>query len=121
MHSIEKATTKNALTAIVLYELSRLETLPFELQLEAATGLISAIQTLRMSQTHANASFHESQAAYYASQKRDALDKRIQAANQVEYTIASVMHSIYKAYEIEGLQNELIATTINWTRKTVSN
>jgi hypothetical protein len=33
---------------------------------------------------------------------------------------ASIMHCIYKAYEVDGLQNELITTTLNWVRDCIA-
>lgn len=121
MHISEKNVTKNALTAIVLYELARLEALPLATQSLVASELTVAITTLRMSQQHADAAFHESQAAYYSAQKRDALDKRNQSANQVSFAIASIMHCVHKAYSVDGLQNEIIASAIEWVKKTVAN
>lgn len=119
MPTSEKNVTKNALTAIVLYELSRLDTLPFATQSLIASELTAAIQTLRMSRAYADNAFHESQASYYASLKREALDKRKQTPNHAGFAIASIMHCIHKAYEIEGLQNQLIFTTIEWAKKIV--
>jgi hypothetical protein len=112
----ERATARNTLTAIVLYELARLETLPLATQSLIASELTAAIQTLRMSQVHADEAFHESQAAYFASLKRNALDKRNQSANQVSFSLASIMHCIHKSYDIEGLQKELITSALKWVK-----
>lgn len=117
MPKLEKNTARNALTAIILYELSRLDSLPLPTQFLIASELTAAIQTLRMSQAYADNTFHESQAGHYSLLKREALDKRNQSVNQVSFAIASIMHCIHKAYEIDGLQNELISTTIDWVRK----
>jgi hypothetical protein len=112
----ERTTARNTLTAIVLYELARLETLPLATQSLIASKLTAAIQTLRMSQAHADEAFHESQASYFASLKRSALDNRNQTANQVSFSLASIMHCVHKAFEIEGLQKELITSVLNWVK-----
>lgn len=121
MPTSEKTVTKNALTAIVLYELSRLDTLPPATQSLVASELTVAITTLRMSQQYADEAFHESQAAYYSAQKREVLEQRNQQDNQVSFAIASIMHCVHKAHAIDGLQNEIITSTIEWVRKTVTN
>ena len=116
MPSLEQSKTKNALTAIHSYELSRLEQLPLATVIAISSELTVAIQTLRISKEHADEPFHQNQAAYYSSLKRTTLERRNHVDQQISYSIASIMHYIYKAYEVDGLQNELIATTFNWVR-----
>ena len=111
---------RNALTAIMLYELSRLDSLPISTQAAIASELMANLQTLRMSSAYADESFHSSQASYYAAEKRRALDRRNQSTNQIGFAVASIMHCIFKSYEVEGFQNELINTTLNWIRKVVA-
>ena len=52
MPTLEQTRTKNTLTAILLYEISRLEQLPIAMQIRIASELTAAFQTLRMSQAH---------------------------------------------------------------------
>ena len=120
MRSLEQSKTKNALTAIHSYELSRLEQLPLATVIAISSELTAAIQTLRISKEHADEPFHQNQAAYYSSLKRTTLESKNQVDHQIGYAIASIMHCIYKAYEVDGLQNELIATTFNWVRNSIA-
>jgi len=120
MPSLEQSKTKNALTAIHSYELSRLEQLPLATVIAISSELTVAIQTLRISKEHADEPFHQNQAAYYSSLKRTTLERRNHVDQQISYAIASIMHCIYKAYEVDGLQNELIATTFNWVRNSIA-
>jgi hypothetical protein len=120
MPSLEQSKTKNALTAIHSYELSRLEQLPLATVIAISSELTVAIQTLRISKEHADEPFHQNQAAYYSSLKRTTLERRNHVDHQISYAIASIMHCIYKAYEVDNLQNELIATTFNWVRNSIA-
>jgi hypothetical protein len=120
MPSLEQSKTKNALTAIHSYELSRLEQLPLATVIAISSELTAAIQTLRISKEYADETFHQNQAAYYSSLKKTTLERKNQADSQVRYAIASIMHCIYKAYEVDGLQNDLITTTLNWVRDSIA-
>jgi len=120
MPSLEQSKTKNALTAIHSYELSRLEQLPLATVIAISSELTAAIQTLRISKEYADETFHQNQAAYYSSLKRTTLESKNQVDHQIGYAIASIMHCIYKAYEVDNLQNELIATTFNWVRNSIA-
>jgi hypothetical protein len=120
MPSLEQSKTKNALTAIHSYELSRLEQLPLATMIAISSELTAAIQTLRISKEHADEPFHQNQAAYYSSFKRTTLERRNHVDHQISYATASIMHCIYKAYEVDGLQNELITTTFNWVRNSIA-
>jgi hypothetical protein len=120
MPSLEQSKTKNALTAIHSYELSRLEQLPLATVIAISSELTAAIQTLRISKEYADETFHQNQAAYYSSLKKTTLESKNQVDHQISYAIASIMHCIYKAYEVDGLQNELIATTFNWVRDSIA-
>jgi hypothetical protein len=120
MPSLEQSKTKNALTAIHSYELSRLEQLPIATVIAISSDLTAAIQTLRISKEYADETFHQNQAAYYSSLKRTTLESKNQVDHQIVYAIASIMHCIYKAYEVDNLQNELITTTLNWVRDSIA-
>ena len=120
MQSLEQTKTKSSLTAIHSYELSRLELLPLATIIAISSELTAAIQTLRISKQHADETFHRNQAAYYSTLKKTTLERKNQVDSQVRYAIASIMHCIYKAYEVDGLQNELIATTFNWVRDSIA-
>ena len=120
MPTTEQTRTKNVLSAILLYELSRLDQLPLTVKVMIASELTATIQTLRMSQVHADQEFHQNQAAYYSSVKRNTLEQKNFSESQVQFAIASIMHCIHKRYEVEGLQNELIASTITWVRESVA-
>ncbi len=48
------------------------------------------------------------------------LEQKNQSDNQVRFAIASIMHCVHKGYEVEGLQNELIRSTINWVRECIA-
>ncbi len=120
MPSLEQSKTKNALTAIHSYELSRLEQLPLATVIAISSELTAAIQTLRISKEYADETFYQNQAAYYSNLQITTLERTNQVDSQVRYAIASIMHCIYKAYEVDGLQNELIATTFNWVRNSIA-
>jgi len=120
MPSLEQSKTKNALTAIHSYELSRLEQLPIATVIAISSDLTAAIQTLRISKEYADETFHQNQAAYYSSLKRTTLENKNQVDHQIGYAIATIMHCIYKAYEVDGLQNELVAITLNWVRNNIA-
>lgn len=120
MPTLEKTRTKNTLTAILLYEISRLEQLPIAMQIRIASELTAAFQTLSMSQAHTDQAVNQNQAAYFSAVKRDMLEQKNQSDNQVRFAIASIMHCVHKGYEVEGLQNELIRSTINWVRECIA-
>ncbi len=120
MPTLEQTRTKNTLTAILLYEISRLEQLPIAMQIRIASELTAAFQTLRMSQAHTDQAVNQNQAAYFSAVKRDMLEQKNQSDNQVRFAIASIMHCVHKGYEVEGLQNELIRSTINWVRECIA-
>jgi hypothetical protein len=117
MSDQERSSTKNALTAILLYELSRLEMLEPTTQVKIAASLLAAIQAMRMSSDHATDSFHQNQASFFAALKRDTLAKNNHSSYQVELATASIMYCIFKGHEIEGLQSDLIKTTLAWVKK----
>ena len=120
MPTLEQTRTKNTLTAILLYEISRLEQLPIAMQIRISSELTAAFQTLRMSQAHTDQAVNQNQAAYFSAVKRDMLEQKNQSDNQVRFAIASIMHCVHKGYEVEGLQNELIGSTINWVRECIA-
>ena len=120
MPTLEQTRIKNTLTAILLYEISRLEQLPIAMQIRIASELTAAFQTLRMSQAHTDQAVNQNQAAYFSAVKRDMLEQKNQSDNQVRFAIASIMHCVHKGYEVEGLQNELIGSTINWVRECIA-
>lgn len=120
MPTLEQTRTKNTLTAILLYEISRLEQLPIAMQIRIASELTAAFQTLSMSQAHTDQAVNQNQAAYFSAVKRDMLEQKNQSDNQVRFAIASIMHCVHKGYEVEGLQNELIRSTINWVRECIA-
>ena len=120
MPTLEQTRTKNTLTAILLYEISRLEQLPIAKQIRISSELTAAFQTLRMSQAHTDQAVNQNQAAYFSAVKRDMLEQKNQSDNQVRFAIASIMHCVHKGYEVEGLQNELIRSTINWVRECIA-
>ena len=120
MPTPEQTRTRNTLTAILFYELSRLDQLPLTVKVMIASELTATIQTLRMSQVHADQGFHQNQAAHFSEVKRNTLERKKQSESQVRFAIASIMHCIHKGYEVEGLQNELIASTITWVRESVA-
>jgi hypothetical protein len=113
-------TQKNTLSAILLYELSRLELLTTATKVRIASKLTVAIQTLRMSQAHADHAFHQNQAAHYSVIKRAELENKNQLESQIRFSVASIMHCVYLAYAVDGLQNELIASTLNWVRDSIA-
>ena len=59
MPTFEQA-QKNSLSAILSYELSHLDLLTTVTKVRIASELTAAIQTLRMSQSHADSAFHQS-------------------------------------------------------------
>jgi hypothetical protein len=120
MPTPEQTRTRNTLSAILLYELSRLDQLPLTVKVMIASELTATIQTLRMSQVHADQGFHQNQAAHFSEVKRNTLERKNQSESQVQFAIASIMHCIHKGYEVEGLKNELIASTITWVRESVA-
>jgi hypothetical protein len=120
MPTPEQARTRNTLTAILFYELSRLDQLPLTVKVMIASELTATIQTLRMSQVHADQGFHQNQAAHFSEVKRNTLERKNQSESQVQFAIASIMHCIHKGYEVDGLQNELIASTMTWVRESVA-
>ena len=120
MPTLEQTRTKNTLTAILLYEISRLEQLPIAMQIRISSELTAAFQTLRMSQAHTDQAVNQNQAAYFSAVKRDMLEQKNQSDNQVRSAIASIMQCVHKGYEVEGLQNELIRSTINWVRECIA-
>lgn len=120
MPTLEQTRIKNTLTAILLYEISRLEQLPIAMQIRISSELTAAFQTLRMSQAHTDQAVNQNQAAYFSAVKRDMLEQKNQSDNQVRFAIASIMHCVHKGYEVEGLQNELIRSTINWVRECIA-
>jgi hypothetical protein len=120
MPTLEQTRTKNTLSAILLYEISRLEQLPIAMQIRIASELTAAFQNLHMSQSHADQAVNQNQAAYFSAVKRDMLEQKNQSDNQVRFAIASIMHCVHKGYEVEGLQNELIRSTINWVRECIA-
>ena len=120
MPTLEQTRIKNTLTAILLYEISRLEQLPIAMQIRISSELTAAFQTLRMSQAHTDQAVNQNQAAYFSAVKRDMLEQKNQSDNQVRFAIASIMHCFHKGYEVEGLQNELIGSTINWVRECIA-
>ena len=120
MPTLEQTRTKNTLTAILLYEISRLEQLPIAMQIRIASELTASFQTLRMSQAHTDQAVNQNQAAYFSAVKRDMLEQKNQSDNQVRSAIASIMQCVHKGYEVEGLQNELIRSTINWVRECIA-
>jgi hypothetical protein len=120
MPTPEQTRTRNTLTAILLYELSRLDQLPLTVTVMIASELTATIQTLRMSQVHADQGFHQNQAAHFSEVKRNTLERKNQSESQVRFAIASIMHCIHKGNEVEGLQNELIASTMTWVRESVT-
>ena len=94
--------------------------LPIATQILIASELTATVQTLRMSQVHADQEFHKNQAAHFSEVKRNTLERKNQSESQVRFAIASIMHCIHKGYEVEGLQNELIASTMIWVRESVA-
>ncbi len=112
-------TKKNALSAILSYELSRLELLTTATKVRIASELTVAIQTLRMSQAHADHAFNQNQAAHYSVIKRAELENKNQSESQIRFSVASIMHCVHLAYEVDDFQNELIASALNWVRDNV--
>ncbi len=117
---MEHFKTRNTLTAILLYELSRLEQLSIQMQLLIASELTAKIQNLRMSKEHTEQDFHREQAAYFSLVKRNTLEQKNQSESQVGFAVASIMYCSHKGFEVEGLQNELIASVIDWKRACVA-
>ena len=120
MPSIEHTRKRNTLSAILLYELSRLDQLPMATQILIVAELTAAIQTLRMSQAHTDQDFHQNQATHFSLIKRNTLEQKNQSESQVRFAIASIMHCIHKGYEVDGLQNELIVSVMSWVRETIA-
>jgi len=89
-------------------------------QILIAAELTAAFQTLRMSQVPADHQFHQNQATHFSEVKRNTLEQKNQSESQVRFAIASIMHCIHKGYEVEGLQNDLIASTMTWVRESVA-
>ena len=118
MHAADQ-TKKNTLSAILLYELSRFELLPTSMKVQIASELTVAIQTLRMSQAHADHAFNQNQAAHYSDIKRAELENKNQSESQIRFSVASIMHCVYLGYEVNDFQNELIATAMNWVRDNI--
>lgn len=118
MHIVDQ-TKKNTLSAILLYELSRLELLPTPTKIQIVSELTVAIQTLRMAQAHAGYSFNQNQAQRCSATKRAEQEKKNHSESQIRFSVASIMHCVYLGYEVDGLQNELIATVLNWVRDNV--
>jgi hypothetical protein len=118
MHAADQ-TKKNTLSAILLYELSRLELLPTSTKVQIASQLTVAIQTLRMSQAHADHAFNQNQAAHYSEIKRAELVNKSQSESQIRFSVASIMHCVCLGYDVDGLQNELIASALNWTKDSI--
>jgi hypothetical protein len=120
MPPLQKIKKINSLSAIHSYELSRLEQLPLATVIAIASELTAALQTLRISKENSDKISHQNQAAYYLNLKMISLERKNQVGKQVSYGIASIMHCIYKADEIDGLQNNLITTTLNWVRDSIA-
>jgi hypothetical protein len=118
MHAADQ-TKKNTLSAILLYELSRLELLPTSTKVQIASQVTVAIQTLRMSQAHADHAFNQNQAAHYSEIKRAELVNKSQSESQIRFSVASIMHCVCLGYDVDGLQNELIASALNWTKDSI--
>ncbi len=117
---MNKQEQKSSVNAVFLYELSRLEQLPISVAVKVASELTVAIQTLRISKEYADLAFHQNQANHYAILKRDMLGKLGSQENQVRFAVASIMCCIFKAYEYDGLQNELIASTLSWVKENIA-
>lgn len=117
---MEHFKTRNTLSAILLYELSRLEQLSIQTQMLIASDLTVKIQNLRMSRAHPQQDFHRDQAAYFSLVKRNTLEQKNQSESQVGFAVASIMYCIHKSFEVEGLQNELIASVIDWKRACIA-
>ena len=115
-----KQANRNTLSAILMYELSRLEALPMAARVQIATELTAAIQALRISQANTNGDSYQDQAAHYSGVKRATFQQKNQSENQVRFAIASVMYCRHEAYVIDGLQNELIVSTLNWVRDSIT-
>jgi hypothetical protein len=117
---MEHFKTRNTLTAILLYELSRIEQLPIQTQMLIASDLTAKIQNLRMSKAQSEQDFHRDQAAYFSLVKRNTLEQKNQLESQVSFAVASIMHCIHKGFEVEGLLNELITSVIDWKRACIA-
>lgn len=107
--------TKNALTAILSYELSRLDNLSTADQLLAAAELSAAIQTMKIA-SRTDGDFFKNQANYYTSLKREALSSGVTDTRQVKFIVAGTMECICKADAIDGLQDDLLVSVKTWIR-----
>ena len=104
-------TKKNALSATLLYELLRLELLTTATKVRIASELTVAIQTLRMSQAHADHAFYKNQAAHYSVIKRAELENK----NQSESQINSIRDSKKIVHKIDRIQDKPAAYNISNT------
>jgi hypothetical protein len=72
-----------------------------------------------MSQAHADDAFNQNQAAHYSEIKRAELVNKNQSESQIRFSVASIMHCVCLGYDVDGLQNELIASALNWTKDSI--
>lgn len=111
----EKSVSKNALTAILLYELSQLENLSATDQMRAASELSAAIQTIKIA-SKSDQSFFKNQVSFYKSVKDELSTSGSSNTRTTKFIVAGVMECICKSAEIDGLQDTLITSVKHWIR-----
>jgi hypothetical protein len=111
----EKSISKNALTAILLYELSQLENLSTTDQMLAASELSAAIQTIKMA-SKSDQSFYKNQTNFYKSVKDELSASGLSNTRSTKFIVAGIMECICKSSEIDGLQDVLVISVKNWIR-----
>ncbi len=115
MQPSEKSVSKNALTAILLYELSQLENLSATDQMRAASELSAAIQTIKIA-SKSDQSFFKNQVSFYKSVKDELSTSGSSNTRITKFIVAGVMECICKSAEIDGLQDALITSVKHWIR-----
>ena len=115
MQRSEKSISKNALTAILLYELSQLENLSTTDQMLAASQLSAAIQTIKIA-SKSDQSFYKNQTNFYKSVKDELSASGLSNTRSTKFIVAGIMECICKSSEIDGLQDVLVISVKNWIR-----
>jgi len=115
MQPPDKSISKNALTAVLSYELMRLENLSMNEQMLAASELSTTIQTIKIG-PKSDQDFFEHQAKFYKSVKSELIARGSFHARTTKSIVASIMECVCKAATIDGLQDVLITSVKNWIR-----
>lgn len=119
MKPADQSMKKNALTAILSYELSRLESLPTSDQILAAAELSAAIQMLKIG-SKSDTAFSKNKMLYYSSIKKAAIASNYPNTREVDFIFACIMECICKSNDVESLHDVLIASVKAWIKNSAS-